>query len=73
MTFRSYQDAAEAHKDQTEFNRYEASCILATVEPNSDMDASETARLGEWQRRLDDLAEARRTFDSDALFDKLIT
>ncbi len=72
MTFRSPTDAVTAHKNQTTFTRYEASCILANVEPNSDMDSSETSRLNESQRFFDELTEARRQFGNDALFAKLI-
>ena len=72
MTFRTIEDAVTATRDQTKFTRYEASCILANVEPNSDFNSSETARLQECQRFFDELTEARRKFGNDALFAKLI-
>lgn len=72
MTFRSVDDAVEAHKNQTTFTRYEASCILANVLPNSDTNSSETAHLQGLQQFFDELTEARRKFGNDALFAKLI-
>ena len=73
MAFRDTKDAVSAHRDQVKFTRYEASCILANVEPNSDMNSSETANLQEYQRFFDELTEMRRKFGNDALFAKLIS
>ena len=72
MTTRTYEAAITAHERQDTFTAYEAACILAQVEPNSDMKESELNAVAECRRFHGEVKEWRRKLGDDALFDKLI-
>ena len=72
MTTRTYEAAIRAHENQATFTPYEAACILAQVEPNSDMKESEALAVAECLRFHGETKEWRRKLGDDALFDKLI-